>query len=278
MFRESDMPERRLHPSYVNKPHVGLQQIAQAGHIDESGLCNNRNIQHSEQMPQPVPTSWDTFYDPSHPDADWTGQVSNKHQHKKHQHDNSAHRVAIERGEQGFYGREERQDFAHRRTMPGQNINRTTFVLGGIDEPEERYKTNYQRQATMESTKVDQLTLQKRQKPIKKIQDPAQARSQLSYTASQQGYASAANTLSDRMNDNDIPHATGGSLIGYRAPNFSGRGQSMLSGIGDKVLNTPAIAKLERPPPEASHQHSDTSRILIVDNYKRFPGYTGGRK
>jgi len=68
MFRESDYAERRIHPSYTTKPVPVFQLHCQTSKFVEK---DDSQLQPQNTVVEPVPTTWDTFYDPSHPDADW---------------------------------------------------------------------------------------------------------------------------------------------------------------------------------------------------------------
>lgn len=71
MFRESDEKPKVLHPTFTTKPVPILQAISQVGKFDDDArsTSSSRNALNSE-IPA-VPVTRDTYYDPSHPDADW---------------------------------------------------------------------------------------------------------------------------------------------------------------------------------------------------------------
>ena len=52
-------------------------------------------------MPQAVPTTWETVYDPNHPDADWSGLVQANKFGKKHYQEQSAQKSGILHSESG---------------------------------------------------------------------------------------------------------------------------------------------------------------------------------
>ena len=55
----------------------------------------------SDVMPQAVPTTWETIYDPNHPDADWSGLVKSNKYGKKHYQEQSAQKTGILQSESG---------------------------------------------------------------------------------------------------------------------------------------------------------------------------------
>jgi hypothetical protein len=222
---------RNLHPTYFNKPKPALQMMSQNAVLDDRGRATNayRNPGNPEDIPA-VPTTWDTVYDPQNPEADWTGLVK-KEPHKKHAHDHVAMREGIERNEYGIISKEERQEWGHKRTNndPAHGKNSASVVLGGIDNPDDRYVTTYKRFEAHENTARDQLTLDKRANPMKRIQDPGQS---LTLTQQQQHYP----TQQQFHNSSTASVIRKDGLINPRA--------SLLSGIGAKVLQNKSV-----PPP-----------------------------
>ena len=68
MFRESDYVSPRMHPSYTNKPKSLMQQEAELSRFED----NKHRGPVPFEEPPPVPSTYDTRKDPSHPDADWS--------------------------------------------------------------------------------------------------------------------------------------------------------------------------------------------------------------
>jgi flagellar basal body rod protein FlgC len=79
-YREEEEGKRNMHATYTNKPIPTLQLASQVSKFDNGEIKSAR----SDITPLPVPTTWDTYYDPNHPDADWSGLVSLKNNQKKH--------------------------------------------------------------------------------------------------------------------------------------------------------------------------------------------------
>ena len=68
MFRESDYRDPRPHPSYKNKPVPALQKVAQNSKFEsEREIIDPTSL----SIPVPIPTTWDTKFDPNNPKADW---------------------------------------------------------------------------------------------------------------------------------------------------------------------------------------------------------------
>ena len=70
MFRESDYVEPLRHPSYTNKPRPLLQVESQLSKFDSKTTYEGYGTK--KDPPPPIPLTYDTLHDPSHPDADWT--------------------------------------------------------------------------------------------------------------------------------------------------------------------------------------------------------------
>jgi hypothetical protein len=258
---QSQENPRHLHPTFSYKPKPALQLISQNARLDPTGRASiaQQKPGNPDDVPL-VPSASDLVYDPSDPAADWSGLVQ-KNPHKKHIHNHIAMREGIERTEYGIISKEERKEWAQKRGPTDPSFSKTagTLVLGGIDDPDERYKTSYNRFVNQERTSKDQLTLEKRQNPVKKIEDPSQSKS-LAYQQQQQFLAC-----------NDAFH---GSTSSNPSTSFSSRGlfsgkSSLLSGIGEKLVTDPAIPEYHQERQSRPNEHY---RNLITDNYKPYPG------
>ena len=178
MFRESDEKKINRHVTYTNKPVPQLQIQSQVGKFDDSAISARSAHDLNKNIPA-VPTTWDNYYDPSHPDADWSGLVSLKNNQKKHSNDHRSQQLGIVREEFGIVSKEERKEWQHRR-QPDENLvhtNKGSFVIGGLSDENERWKTSYNRFEQQEPTSKDQLIYLKRVGTKKIIPDPAQMKS-----------------------------------------------------------------------------------------------------
>jgi hypothetical protein len=285
MFRESNEPERHLHPSYRNKAVSGFQQVAMSSKLDDSAYrehITNTDV-FSKAQPVPVPATYDTVYDPTHPDADWSGMVSLRFQHKKHSHDHSSQKMGITQCEHGIVAKVERQEWGHRKQPEGASKNASQLVISGVggDSGADRFKTEYRRFAEHEGTQRDQLTLEKRMKSVKQIQDPAQARPLRDRMPGQQELGSpytvgsGMGQESPRGQQYDGGSAYGGASTYSTGPSariapasLYGK-KSFISDIAGSIA-----AKVELPPARGSSTDAAFShnRTLVTDNYKPFPG------
>lgn len=269
--------QRQYHSTYTHKPVPNMQLVAQHSRLNEEGRSSHA-FQHPDRVePAPaVPTTWDTMYDPEHPDADWTGLVSRTHTHKRHMHHHVSQQESIERTEYGIVSKEERAEWARKRATQDATKakNSGSLVIGGIDAPEERWKTSYTRFENQEGTNRDQLTLEKRVNPIKRIGDPAQARSvrqmagdPLSAQPSPRDYELYQQQQQQRQRDQQRSSIR----IGAKTNLLSGLGEKIVS-QGSVPLKDPAALSPRQPRPNENY------RVLIGDNYNPFPGYTGYRR
>ena len=72
MFRESDERAKNIHPTFKTKPLPILQAVAQGGKFyDPKISAFEDEADRLKKDVQLIPSNRDTFYDPSHPDADW---------------------------------------------------------------------------------------------------------------------------------------------------------------------------------------------------------------
>jgi hypothetical protein len=260
---QSQENPRHLHPTFSYKPKPALQLISQNARLDPTGRASitHQKPGNPEDVPL-VPSASDLVYDPSDPEADWSGLVQ-KNPHKKHIHNHIAMREGIERNEYGIISKEERKEWAQKRAPTDPSVSKSagTLVLGGIDNPEDRYKTSYNRFVNQERTSKDQLTLEKRQNPVKKIEDPSQSKS-LAYQQQQQQLF---------LDSNNAYHGTTSS---NPSASFSSRGMfsgksSLLSGIGEKLISDSSIPEYHQERQSRPNEHY---RNLITENYKPYPG------
>lgn len=259
--REDPNAERHLHPTFVKKAKPELQTISQTAHFDsESRNSSTYKYPANADSIQAIPVTWDTVYDPSHPDADWSGLVKRDALFtKKHITNHRSQRENVEYTENGIVSKETEEEARRNRLLPKSTNSGGSIVIGGIDAPDDRWKTTYRRFQSQESTSKDQLTMDKRVNPIKRIPDPAQSRSIRS--AHDDGYEPSWTGEFDRSSREISPRAV--------EPRFTPR-SSLLSGMGEQLLNSHAV----QPPPQQSKTayRSEEYRTMVADNYKPFPG------
>lgn len=204
-----------------------------------------------------VPTTWDTVYDPDHPAADWSGLVSKEAVFaKKHDFNHPSQRETIERTELGIVSKQERQEFPRKRgNDEAANKNSGSIVIGGIDNPDDRFKTTYRRFENQEKTDQDQLILEKRLHATRHVPDPAKSRIHSgdnvdAYFSMKQDFNS--NRTSRQSEAKYNPRA------------------SLLSNLGDVLVTTNSI---QAPPTHTQQEYkSEKYRTMVADNFQQFPG------
>jgi hypothetical protein len=264
---KENAPARHYHSTYTNKPMPTLQMISQNSQLNEEGRSINayQNPGAVETAPV-VPTTWDALYDPSHPDADWSGLVSRNHVQKRHNHNHISHQEGIERTEFGIVSKETRQDWSRKRTPQDAAISKNagTLVIGGIDAQDDRWKTTYSRFDHHEPTGRDQLTLEKRVNPVKRISDPAQAKSSQ--------YSSGNPTPRDQYDNIGNQFQAQQQHQSQRIPTISAK-TNFLSGLGEKIVSNPGGIAIKDPQQSPRQPRpAENYRVLMGDNYKPFPG------
>jgi len=263
---EESPRQRNLHPTYHYKPTPAIQLASQMSHFNEEGRTSNAFKGNVDPNTIPtVPTTWDTVYDPTHPDADWSGLVSKDAQHRKHNPNHISMQESIEHSEYGIISKEQSHEFARKRNAPEFAAkNAGSLVIGGIDDPVNRYNSSYRRFENHEQTSKEQLTLDKRMNAIRLVAEPAQSRGR---------------QIENNMNNFNTRGFDSTPVDPRKAAPKIGPRTSLLSGLGgkliaDKVVDVPTQEPRQSPRDNGYNQN----KLLIVDNYKPFPGYTGSRR
>lgn len=227
-----------------------MQLLSQASKFDD---CKDRlmpNPQKLEADPV-VPTTWDVYYDPNHPDADWSGMVNTRHNHKKHIQGHASQQIGIVQTELGIISKEEKQEWARRKQPENAtDKNKGSIVLGGDTSARDeanRFKTSYQSLAAQEATGRDQMILEKRAKPKKNMHDPAQSQPQTQisprYNTQQNSY------------DSSKPFSASSLKKGF----LSDIGASLVNQIPDNLSRNTPVAHVD-------------NKVMITENYNPRPG------
>lgn len=222
MFRASDYEPPVLHESYARKPMPSLQLHSQISKFDGESTPNSSRVQATtyDTVPRPVPATYDTFYDPNHPKADWSGLVSVKDAERKHENSHRSQQMNLIQTEKGITGANERCDIPRKRKDSGtQPVGDSGGnIIGGIGCGEDQWKTTYSGLANNEKTSRSQLTLPNRTAPRKQL-DP---------------YATRGDSFNNNQNyNNNVNRAPSNEF--YR-PNASNANRSLISNLGASIM------------------------------------------
>lgn len=258
MFRESDFQPTALHSTFSTKPIPTFQLQSQIARFNEKSVaslssCSSTTL---DPLPSAVPSSNDFFYDPSHPDADWSGMVSLKRNQRKHERSHASQRTNIIQTEAGIVSLGNKNEYVKTRRS---DLSDPNDVIGGIGT-NDHWKTTYMSLAVGEGTNISQLTLQKRSLPRKAIPDPAQSQSSSStvlhtYFEDDQYYMTSARSQDSRSAPT--------SLAGYRAPANVSR--SLIANLGASL-----VGKISDPISQPVSR--EISKTLLTQNYNPAPG------
>ena len=87
------------------------------------------------QEPESIPAKFDTYYDPNHPQADWSGLVKRDVYGRAHSTAHRSQQTGIVQSEHGLIAKDESQVKkifdSRRRGEDGQDRNMTTYHYGG---------------------------------------------------------------------------------------------------------------------------------------------------
>jgi hypothetical protein len=275
MFRENEghwygRDKEVLHQSYRNKPKVLNQAAAAALPLEGQRGVQSGTVQ-DKQKPV-VPTTYDTVYDPSHPQADWTGsvQVSERAHYQGLRSQSEGITTELEGG---LVSKQEVAPWHSRRRGTGPSMTATTpGLIGGISGgDEDRYKSVARMAAEREPTSRDQLTLDKRTLGNKHIPNPAQLPSRGGSAATSSSYPAAGEFAAANENyavQNSGPKSSHSDLplLGYKAPPQT---SSFTKGIGA------SLAASVGAPPAVSVPKADKKDLNNAN--APIPGYTGYR-
>mmetsp|Transcript_15523 Transcript_15523/g.14055 ORF Transcript_15523/g.14055 Transcript_15523/m.14055 type:complete len:259 (+) Transcript_15523:23-799(+) len=255
MFRESDIQQFKPHPTYTNKPVPILQKQFEVSKFNEfknkiESLPYGDNI---NDKPEIIPTTTDTFYDPSHPDADWSGLVS-KFKERKHTQSHRSQIDHIKHSENGMTSLDQRSDYDRKKKF--EVLNGSNNIIGGIPA-NDQYKSVYQQFTNHEETSRDQLTLYKRQLPRKTHYDPREANGIVNINDIENNYYNTANNNMKKENDTKASSSTRSFIKGLA--------QSIVEQVPDKEIINSNVYNRNR------------DRTLVLENYRPNPGYTGKR-
>jgi hypothetical protein len=161
-FRDSDFNPPKLHPSYSYKPTPTIQLQNQHSRLEENK--KNTWATTSDVMPEPIRASQTEYYDPSHPDADWSGFVRYKDGQRHHVRGHRSQNTGIVQTEQGIISKDEKAEWAKKNRHHNPEAKDTSSILGGVLDPDhDPYMTDAKRAAMGLGTSRAQMTLMKQQ-------------------------------------------------------------------------------------------------------------------
>lgn len=303
IFREADAwhDPKRMHPTFRGKPLVENQAVAAYSRMNSTSGVKSATV--NDSKPAPVPTTWDTNYDPSHPKADWAGNYSTDE--RSHYSGHRSMQSGIIQESDGFVSREQQPMWASKRRGNASVLNSTPGLIGGIgcDDSSAHYKTVAQRQAEREVTNSDQYTLAKRsmhagKRPIinaaqgvrsvedqnrnngvhsdgtgQKYRDQDDAEEEEAYQMYQQQMAqeaASASLAASSQSQTPAPRQQE-NLIGYRAPSQT---MSFTKSLAASIAQNSAVASQITA---SNYVPVKDRKDLEVIN-RPIPGYTGYRR
>jgi hypothetical protein len=279
MFRESDVPEKHLHKTFLTKPNPAWQVANSNARFDEewNDGGGSRSLVHHEQE---VPTTWDSRYNPEHPDADWCGLVSKNNQSRRHTNDHSSQRINLSHTEKGIMGQDDfvlprrRRDGGAFNPITGEPVEQKQqppLIAGtGAAQGADHWKTSYQRFVEREPTSRDMLTL-KRQEEVKKVPSSGMPPhhggvggmgTRGVYQDGPTSYDSrvllAMQQQASRERENTAPNST--SITGAGG---LGRGPSLMGSLGGSLMSR--VPEFERKQIQADPR--SRPQTLLLENY-----------
>jgi len=253
------------HPSY-RKTVPESQRAAQA-----SGFEGQRGVKLGsvlDHMPAPVPTTFDTRYNPDHPKADWAGFVPTETLGKRAFKGHAAQQEGIVNSEDGMVSCVAPISVWDRKRQPvgTSDILRhgNKGIIGGIGA-ESPWETEARRAASGTGTRRDQMSLSKQVVPRASLSRGG------AYNSGQSTPRSDFVEESAMLGEDRFSVGMGGegSLIGYRAPPQT---KSLIAGMAAALLDD--VGEGFRPERSAAAVNAGSGGKNIR---AAIPGYTGNR-
>ena len=219
MFRESDAVAKNPHK--VIQPVPEFQAQSRAMRFDEGSVdILPSGSQYSMEL---VPTTWDTYVDPTHRDADWAGLVSKQNQ-RRHVNDHRSQISGVAHSENGIVSIFEKEQSLRKRCDYNSNSgeDKTPLIYGTGASEDDRWKTTSQRMDAHEPTERNQLTFDKRALPLRSLADEGPA------------YTSRMTPFPNTFTGSEY-RATSTREASAGTRGYSGRSGSMLSNLGHAI-------------------------------------------
>ena len=266
MFRDSDYVEKAQKRTYP-QPAPQLQYAAAHSHFDEG----RETQQQQRSLPMEIiPPTWDTRFNPEHPDADYAGLVSKQHPNKRHTNDHVSQHSNIKKTDLGLTGqdsfvlpRKRPQDVKYN-PITGEPIIESPLIAGpGKITANDQWKTSYQRFSESEPTSRDMLTFE-RQQELRKV--PQQSRHGLLHDGEGKSprmegrsYESQRHMLLEMQH----AHAREQAVVEKNITGSGGvaRGSSLITNLGESLAN-------RLPDFQTSGaQNKPRPKVLYVENF-----------
>ena len=269
MFRDSDYVEKAQKRTF-QQPAPQLQYAAAHSHFDEG-----KNTQQSSLPMEIIPPTWDTRFNPDHPDADYAGLVSKRH-NKRHTNDHSSLHSNIRQTELGLTGQDsfvlpkKRPQDVKYNPITGEPIVESSLIAGpGKVSADDQWRTSYQRFSESEPTTRDMLTLE-RQQELRKVQHaPAGSSGQRNglqhdgkspRSDGPMSYESQRHMLLERI---EMEHAhVREQVVAEKNGGVARGGTSMINNLGEALAN-----RLPDYQTSGDWKNKTRPKVLYVENF-----------
>lgn len=163
-FRDSDFNPPKLHPSYSYKPTPAIQLYNQHSRLEENKKNSWATTEDLAAAPAPIRATQTEYYDPNHPDADWSGLVRFKDGQRTHVRGHRSQNSGIFQTDEGIISKEEKSEWAKKNRNHNPDAKDTSSIIGGVLESDhDPWLTDQQRAAKGLATSRAQMTLMKQQ-------------------------------------------------------------------------------------------------------------------
>jgi len=118
----------------------------------------------ADEAPEPIRASQTEYYDPNHPDADWSGFVRFKDGQRHHVRGHRSQNSGIIQTEEGLVSKNEKAQWSKKNKSHNPEAKDTSTIMGGVLDPDhDPYMTDAKRATLGLGTSRAQMTLMKQQ-------------------------------------------------------------------------------------------------------------------
>ena len=204
MFRNSD--HRPTNPHKVTQQIPSLQAVSNAAKFQ--GESVSATLSREICISEPIPTTWDTFVDPTHRDADWAGLVA-KENHRRRPNEHRALNNQLTQGVGGIVSISENQALQKKQFSVVDRNPGVVFPAEPIAN--NHWQTSQQRMNDQEITEKHRLMQHRR--PFSTI-----------------------NQMSSSIENKSVIPANTNQQMPIGSLRCSGRNGSMLTNIGQSIV------------------------------------------